>query len=108
MLRKPLFLALAAALAALLTSSRAHAWGFHAGYTHVGPRGVYHVGRTAYGGYGGAYRSGGAYRYGGAYGYGAHYGGAYRYGGYRYAPSYYGGYRTGGVYGYRYGARYIP
>ena len=36
-----------AALAALLMPSRAAAWGAaHVGYTHVGPNGVYHTGRT--------------------------------------------------------------
>ena len=52
MLRKPVFLALAAALVMLLTSSRAGTWSFHVGYTHYGAGGVSHVGRTAYGGYG--------------------------------------------------------
>ena len=58
-------------------SSEAHAWGaYHAGYTHVGPSGVYHAGTTSYhGGYGGGYHSGGGYHYGGASG-----GGGYHYG----------------------------
>jgi hypothetical protein len=105
MLRKILLPVLAAALVTLLVASQAQAWGgFHVGYTHVGPGGVYHYGRTVgYGGYGGygGYRYGG-YGYGGAYryGYGDRFGGAY-YGGYHYAPSYYGGYHYGGVrYGY--------
>ena len=76
MLRQPLFLAIAATGAMLLTSARAQAWGaFHAGYTHFGPGGFYHVGRTAVGGYGG-------------------------FGGYHYG---YGGYRYGGFGGYHYG-----
>ena len=79
MLKKTLFLAGAALLVTLAMSTKAHAWGvYHAGYTHIGPAGAYHVGGTrAYGGYGGAY---GGYHYGG-YGYGYHpYGG----GGYGY------------------------
>jgi hypothetical protein len=96
MLRKSLAVAIAAAFAALLTPAKAHAWGAaHIGYTHVGPAGIYHVGRTAavgpYGAYGGyragaygyggaAYRTGYGVGYGGAYGYNAGYGGAYHYG----------------------------
>jgi hypothetical protein len=113
MLRKILFPALAAALVTLLVSSQAQAWGgYHVGYTHVGPGGAYHYGRTVgYGGYGGysgahygAYGYGGASRYGYHYSYGERYGGGYS-GGYHYSPSYYGGYHYGGVrygYGYRY------
>jgi hypothetical protein len=68
MLRTVLFIALAAAALALVTPSRAHAWGaYHAGYTHVGYGGVYHAGYTAVGGYGG-YRGYGGY--GGYTGYG--------------------------------------
>src|SRR5262249_9898514 len=98
MLRKIVFPAVAATLLALLAPSEAQAWGgFHAGYTHVGPGGVYHVGGTrVYGGYGGY----GGYRYGGA----AH-------GGYRYGGAAYGGYRYGGYGGYdRYygGYHYSP
>src|SRR3954468_22235057 len=104
MLRKALFLSLATLLVPLLTSAKAQGWGgFHAGYTHVGPGGVSHYGRTAgVGPYGGGYSGAhyGAYgAYGGAYrggwGYGDRYGGAY-YRGYHYAPSYYGRYYGGG------------
>jgi hypothetical protein len=80
MLRKTLFLAFAAILVALATSSEAQAWGaYHVGYTHYGPvTGFSHYGSTGlYGSYGGAYHYGG-YHYGG-YGYGD----AYRYGYYR-------------------------
>ena len=98
MFRKFLFLTLAAAAVALVTSSQAQAWGgFHVGYTHVGYGGVQHYGRTVgvgpYGAYSGAHY--GSYGYGGAYhagyGYGERYGGygAYHYGGY-------GGYHYGG------------
>lgn len=103
MLRKIVCVALLSAAATLLTASSARAWGaYHVGYTHVGPYGVQHYGRTVgVGPYGGVY--GGA-RYGSAYGgyrygYGGYdrygYGGAYRYGGYdRYGGAYrYGAYR---------------
>src|SRR5262245_66598529 len=89
MLNKIITLATVAALATLLMPSKVDAWGAaHVGYTHVGPAGVYHTGRTvaagpsgvyaggrtgAYGAYGGAYRAG----YGGAVGYGGAYGGYY-------------------------------
>jgi hypothetical protein len=108
MLRKFLLLALAAPLLALGLTSKAQAWGaVHAGYTHVGPGGVYHQGYTAERGpYGGTsvQRSGGYAGYGGAGGYHAEYGhtgygGSYgaAYGGYRsYTPSYSGGYAAGG------------
>ena len=82
MMYKSLFVPLAAALITLWTSSPVQAWGaYHAGFTHVGPGGVYHYGRTAavgpYGAYGGAHY--GAYGYGGGvyrggYGYGDRYG----------------------------------
>ena len=114
MLRKTLFLVLATGLVALLTASDAQAWGaYHAGYTHVGPGGVQHVGYTAargpygggysvhnmsYGGAGyGAYRSvsyGGA-GYGGYHAYHAGYGGGYAVGGYHYGGYGYGGYSAG-------------
>ncbi len=85
MLRKIFYLALAAGATLLMTTSKAQAWGaYHVGYTHVGPNGVQHYGRTVgvgpYGAYsGGRYGAVGGY---GAYGarYGAAYGGAYRYG----------------------------
>ena len=94
MLRKAFVLAAAVTLLSLLTASKAQAWGaYHVGYTHVGPYGVQHWGRTAYGGYGGygGYRYGSAYRYGGLGDYGA-----YRYGGYHYGG--YGGLRYGDAY----------
>lgn len=96
MFRKSLFIAITAALLALLTPNDARAWGAaHVGYTHVGPSGVYHYGATAargpYGAYSGAhvgaygaggasYHAGGAVGYGGAYHYNTGYGGAYHYG----------------------------
>ncbi len=98
MLRKSFAVAVVAALAALLTPTDAHAWGAaHIGYTHVGPSGVYHYGRTAavgpYGAYSGVHA--GAYGYGGGY---AHYG----YGtGYGYGGAYH--YNTGYSSGYHYG-----
>ena len=90
----------AAALVVLVLPSAASAYGAaHVGYTHVGPSGVYHTGRTVAAGPRGVYAGGhtGAYGYGGGayhagYHYGAGYGGAYgASGGYYYAPSYYGG-----------------
>jgi hypothetical protein len=106
MLRKIFCLVLLSGAATLATSSTAHAWGaYHVGYTHVGPSGVQHYGRTyargPYGSYsGGRYGSSGAYGgYHSSYGsydrYGS-YGGAYHYGYDRYG-SYerYGGYRRG-------------
>ena len=94
MSRKLVFLALAVALLALLTPSRAQAWGaYHVGYTHVGVGGVYHYGRTAAVGPYGAYAGGHTVRYGA-------YGGLYRGGyaeGYHYGYSPYGGYAVGGV-----------
>jgi hypothetical protein len=123
MLRKLLFLALATALATLLTSSQAHAWGaYHRGYTSygaggfshtsqttmMGPRGaVYEGGRTTtgYGSYGG-YHSSYGYGYGG---YHPTYGGGYGGSSYHYGyGSAYGG--SGGVYtsGYRTGGVWVP
>lgn len=111
MLRKSLFIAITAALAALLTPTDAHAWGAaHVGYTHVGPSGVQHYGASAargpYGSYSGAHA--GAYGYGGSsyhagYGSAEHYGGAYG-GAYHYNTGssgayHYGAVQTGG-YGY--------
>jgi hypothetical protein len=105
MLRKSLVIAIVATVAALLTPSDARAWGgYHVGYTHVGPSGVYHYGRTAavgpYGAYGGAHSDfrgyGGAdYRtgYAGGYRYDTGYGGAYHYG-----TMPYGGYGAAGGY----------
>jgi hypothetical protein len=80
------------------------AWGaFHVGYTHIGPGGIYHFGRTAAVGPYGAYSVGrvGGIGYGGdsyraGYGYGERYGGLY--GGSHYAASpYYGAYGYGGA-----------
>src|SRR5436190_17583714 len=105
-MHKQIFLAaFAAAVALSLVPSVVSAYGAaHVGYTHVGPSGVYHTGRTVASGPGGTYAGGhttaagyggGASHagYGGAYhaGYGggayhAGYGGAY--GGYHYSPSY--------------------
>ena len=85
MLNKMITLAMVAALAALLTPSKVDAWGAaHVGYTHVGPGGVYHTGRTVAAGPGGVYAGGrtsavGAYSgvYRGGYGAAAGRGGAY-------------------------------
>jgi hypothetical protein len=94
---KILLSACAALLASLALSSEARAWGaYHVGYTHVGPAGDYHWGRT--GAYGGGYDR---YRYGGSH-YGSYgYGGAYHYDGYHY-----GGYGYGGAYRYGYRRRW--
>ena len=57
MLRHSMFVAVAAAAAALLSPTKADAWGAaHVGYTHVGPSGAYHYGRTAAVGPYGSYR----------------------------------------------------
>jgi len=98
MLNKIITLTIVAALAALLMPSKVDAWGAaHVGYTHVGPGGVYHTGRTVAAGPGGVYAGGraGGVGYGGAYG--ARYGGAVGYGG---------GYRYGAVGGVGYGGAY--
>ena len=90
MLKKILTLAAVAALAALLTPSKVDAWGAaHVGYTHVGPGGVYHTGRTVAAGPGGVYargRTGAVGAYGGVYrgGYGAAAGRGGAYGAARY------------------------
>ncbi|HEY8504263.1 MAG TPA: hypothetical protein VIL46_06745 [Gemmataceae bacterium] len=92
MLKKIIRLTAATTLAVLLLPSELGAWGAaHVGYTHVGPAGVFHRGRTAvagpagvrvgghtsaYGAYGGAYRAG----YAGEVGYGGGYRYQYRYG----------------------------
>src|SRR5260370_23519181 len=85
MLKKIFLAAVAAALVALLTPSEAGAYGAaHVGYTHVGPNGAYHTGRTVASGPGGTYAgghtsahgAGGAtYRGGAAYGGRRHRGG---------------------------------
>ena len=88
---KAFFLSLAVILGTAAMAGDAQGWGaYHVGYTHVGPAGAYHVGRTAaVGPYGGAYaRVPGPAGYAGAYGYGGFraggvYGGAYRGGFYR-------------------------
>src|SRR5262252_7824474 len=97
MLRNLFIAAAAAAAITLLTPAPLDAWGgFHVGYTHVGPAGVYHAGRTAavgpYGGHSAAHVGG--YGYGG-YHYGYHPYGTGYYGGYRYGA---GGVYAGGVY----------
>jgi len=89
MLRKIILSVIGTALGALLTPSEAGAYGAaHVGYTHVGPGGVYHTGRTVAAGPGGVYAGGHTTAVGG-------YGAAS--GGYRYSPSYYGGGAVGGV-----------
>jgi hypothetical protein len=114
MLRKILFAPLAVALATLLLPSLAHAWGaYHAGYTHVGPTGVQHVGYTTTSGGGSAYHSGYTTTSGGGSAYHAGYtttggGSAYHAGyttggsAYHYSPSYsgaaYGGVHVEGAY----------
>ena len=105
MLPRIVLLVAVAALVALLMPTKVDAYGAaHVGYTHVGPNGVYHTGRTAVAGPGGVYAGGhtGAYGYGGAtyhtgYGAAAGYGAA---GGYHYTGAGYGGAAAGG---YRYG-----
>src|SRR5438046_1701605 len=48
MLRKPLFLAIASTMLALLLTPKVQAWGaYHAGYTHAGYGGVQHYGYSA-------------------------------------------------------------
>lgn len=48
MIRKLFLAALVAAAITFASVSPAQAWGVaHAGYTHVGPNGAYHVGETA-------------------------------------------------------------
>ncbi len=107
-MRSILLSALATTLLMLGTTSKAQAWGAaHAGYTHVGPSGVYHTGYTSVatprGDYSGGHTS--AYGYGGSsyhsgYGSGAGYGAAS--GGYHsYSTGYGGGYAAGG---YHYGS----
>jgi len=59
MLNKLITLATVSALVALSMPSKVDAYGAaHVGYTHVGPSGVYHTGRTAAYGPGGAYAGG--------------------------------------------------
>jgi hypothetical protein len=97
MLRKTMFLAVTATILTLLSTGDAKAWrAAHVGYTHVGPNGVQHWGRTAAAGPGGAYAGGSRYAsYGGYHaGYGGAYGGAYHYGA-GYGGEAYGGYRAG-------------
>jgi hypothetical protein len=103
-MRRTIWLLAAAGLVVLLQTSPVQAWGAaHIGFTHVGPAGVYHYGRTVAAGPYGAYSGGrvGAYGVGGVYhaGYatGGYYGGGYYGGAYSYAPSVYsGGYAAGG------------
>jgi hypothetical protein len=104
MLKKFFLAASTAALVALAVPSEVKAYGAaHVGYTHVGPNGAYHTGRTVASGPGGTYAGGrttahgaggAAYRGGAAVG-GARYGGGAAAGGYRYS----GGAAVGG-YGY--------
>jgi hypothetical protein len=105
MLRTIILSAAVAAVAALLTPSKAGAYGAaHVGYTHVGPNGVQHYGATAASGPHGTYEgshttAAGA---GGAYHAGYHTetgsgGSAAAYGGYHYSPSYSGGAAAGGA-----------
>jgi hypothetical protein len=104
-MKKILCIALVAAAASLMTSTKAQAWGAaHVGYTHVGPEGVQHYGRTAAYGPSGAY-SGAHYGSYGAYGSShAAYGhsetyGHSSYGAYHYGSSSYDSYgRYGGTY----------
>jgi len=80
MLRKTVFLACAALLLVLATSSRAQAWGcYHYRYGGYGGYGGYHAGYTHYGPVTGFhhYSTGGGYGAYGGYHYGTHYG-AYR------------------------------
>ena len=102
MIRKLLF----AVFASALGSSNAFAWGVaHAGYTHVGPAGAYHVGVTERVGPGGATRvtdhvsevGAGGYRAGftTTAGYRPGMGTAAYSAGYRVSPGYVGGYRAG-------------
>ena len=110
MLQKIIMLWMASAVAVLLLPSPVDAWGVrHVGYTHVGPYGVYHTGRTVGYGPGGVYGFGrtGAYGYGG-YHYGYGYAGGYPhyyygYNGWYPHTGYYGYPYAGGVYGYHYG-----
>ena len=92
MLNKILTLTTVAALAALLMPSKVDAWGAaHVGYTHVGPGGVYHTGRTVAAGPGGVYAGGRTSAVGAGGGvYRGGYGGAAGYGGYRYGAAGYG------------------
>jgi hypothetical protein len=61
MLRKITVLALAVLVATLLQAGQVLGYGgYHAGYTHVGPSGVYHAGATVGGGYGGGASHAGA------------------------------------------------
>jgi hypothetical protein len=102
MLNKIILLVAVATLTALLTPSRVDAYGAaHAGYTHVGPNGVYHTSETVARGPGGTYEAGRTTAYGergGAYhaGYGgAAVGGAA--GGYHYSAGHSGGVAYGGA-----------
>jgi hypothetical protein len=104
MLNKIITLAAVAALAILLIPSRLDAWGAaHVGFTHVGPGGVYHAGRTVVGGPGGFYAGGRAAGFGpyggfyhGGWGSGVGYGGFYQ-------PGWGSGLGYGGVYRGYYG-----
>ncbi len=97
--RKILCLALVAAAATLMLSTKAQAWGaYHGGYTRVGPEGVQHYGRTVgvspYGAYSGAhYGAYGAYGASrGGYSSGERHGGSYGGASYHYGNDSYGSY----------------
>jgi hypothetical protein len=96
---------IAAAVTLLWATSQVHAYGAaHAGYTHVGPNGVQHVGYTAHSGpysSGGTVHTSGTTGAGGAYGSTYHTGSGGTYGGYHgYTPTGGGGAAVGG---YHYG-----
>jgi hypothetical protein len=104
-MEKILYIALVAAAAFLMTSAKAQAWGAaHVGYTHVGPSGVQHYGRTVAAGPNGAYSGGHYGSYGASGSYHAAYGhsetyGHSSYGAYHYGASSYDSYgRYGGTY----------
>jgi hypothetical protein len=104
MTRNTLPLALAALVGTLVICPMVQAYGCcHAGYTHIGPNGVQHVGYT--GGSSGGYHygsTGGGYHYGSTGGDAYHYGttgsGGYHYSGYHYGTTggsaYHYGYHT--------------
>ena len=102
MLRTVSLIALAVAALTLTTASQVQAYGAcHAGYTHVGPNGVHHVGYTAASGPGGSASHSSGSSSGGGYHYGASSGGGAA-GGYHYSY----GASSGAAGGYHYGASY--
>jgi len=94
--------ALTATTIVLFLASEAKAWGAaHVGYTHVGPNGAYHYGRTEaagpYGAYSGAH-VGGVSTYSRSSAYGPDTLPSYSSGSaYHYSTAGYGGYSAGGV-----------